>query len=234
MNPNVIIETKDLKTGYESTTVVAVQDLFLEKGKLYVLIGLNGSGKSTLIKTLGGLLPPIDGEVKIEGNAMSEFRPGKKARKISIVLTGRPRVDFLTVKQLVLMGRYPHHGWMVKVSNEDNEIAESALQQAGATYLTDRQINSLSDGEFQRVMIARCLAQHTPVILLDEPASFLDFIGKEELYRLLKTLCEKEGKTILISTHDIEKANELADAIVLIKNGKAELHSGVADARALF
>ncbi|WP_278775114.1 ABC transporter ATP-binding protein [Leyella stercorea] len=193
-------------------------------GTLTCLIGHNGTGKSTLLRTIARLQPSIDGRVQIGGNDISTLKPTHLSRMLSIVLTSRPDVRNMTVEELVALGRAPYTGFWGRLSADDRRIVRQSIESVGITAMAERRVCTLSDGEMQKVMIAKSLAQQTPVILLDEPTAFLDFPGKIDLMLLLQRLAHEERKTILLSTHDLETALQTADRLWLLANGA--LHDG--------
>ena len=193
-------------------------------GTLTCLIGHNGTGKSTLLRTIARLQPSIDGSVLIGDNDISTLKPTHLSRMLSIVLTSRPDVRNMTVEELVALGRAPYTGFWGRLSADDRRIVRHSIESVGITAMAERRVCTLSDGEMQKVMIAKSLAQQTPVILLDEPTAFLDFPGKIDLMLLLQRLAHEERKTILLSTHDLETALQTADRLWLLANGA--LHDG--------
>lgn len=194
-------------------------DAVLKRGELCCLLGPNGSGKSTLLRTLSGFQQPLGGTVRIGGVPLTSMTAAERARAVAVVLTERAVVDDMTARQLVATGRVPYTGFWGNLSREDNEAVDRALSAAGAAHLAAREVASLSDGERQKVMIARALAQDTPVILLDEPTAFLDWPGKVEATRLLRTLAREGGRAVLLATHDLEVALQLADRLWLMDGG---------------
>ncbi len=193
-------------------------------GTLTCLIGHNGTGKSTLLRTIARLQPSIDGSVLIGDNDISTLKPTRLSRMLSIVLTSRPDVRNMTVKELVALGRAPYTGFWGRLSADDRRIVRHSIESVGITAMAERRVCTLSDGEMQKVMIAKSLAQQTPVILFDEPTAFLDFPGKIDLMLLLQRLAHEERKTILLSTHDLETALQTADRLWLLADGA--LHDG--------
>ena len=193
-------------------------------GTLTCLIGHNGTGKSTLLRTIARLQPSIDGSVLIGDNDISTLKPTHLSRMLSIVLTSRPDVRNMTVEELVALGRAPYTGFWGRLSADDRRIVRHSIESVGITAMAERRVCTLSDGEMQKVMIAKSLAQQTPVILLDEPTAFLDFPGKIDLMLLLQRLAHEERKTILLSTHDLETALQTADRLWLLADGA--LHDG--------
>ena len=195
-----------------------------QPGTLTCLIGHNGTGKSTLLRTIARLQPSIDGSVLIGDNDISTLKPIHLSRMLSIVLTSRPDVRNMTVEELVALGRAPYTGFWGRLSADDRRIVRHSIESVGITAMAERRVCTLSDGEMQKVMIAKSLAQQTPVILLDEPTAFLDFPGKIDLMLLLQRLAHEERKTILLSTHDLETALQTADRLWLLADGA--LHDG--------
>lgn len=196
----------------------------LPASTLAALLGVNGCGKSTLLRTLSGLLPPFprggeatdEAPVRLCGRPLADYAPRELARTVSIVLTERPLAEGLTVEDVVQMGRIPYSRLLSQRSAEDARHVRRALELTETAHLARRALTSLSDGERQRVFVAKALAQATPVILLDEPSAFLDFPSKIQLFRLLRRLAHEEGKAILMSTHDVEPALQLADQLWLL------------------
>lgn len=218
------ITLKDLSIGYRahgSERIVATDiSERLEPGVLTCLIGSNGIGKSTLLKTLAAFQPKISGEITIGERKLSGISARELAKLVSIVLTDKPEAPNLTVRQLVALGRSPYTGFWGKCSDEDWRIVDQSLRAVGSVVDGNRPIASLSDGERQRVMIAKALAQQTPIILLDEPTAFLDYPSKIDIMTALRSICHDMRKTILLSTHDFELALQLADCIWLIDREK--------------
>lgn len=188
----------------------------LQQATLTALLGVNGAGKSTLLRTLAGFLSPVEGAVLWEGRPLDSFAPRELARRVAVVLTDRIGAGGLSVRQVVESGRMPYTSFDGRLTQADRDAVERAMRLTGADRLTDRTIDRLSDGERQRVMIAKALAQDTPVILLDEPAAFLDFPGRVAVLRLLRRLVSEEGKTVLFSTHDLELTLSVADRLWLL------------------
>ncbi len=188
----------------------------LSEGSFTCLLGPNGAGKSTLFKTLVGFIPPLTGEIDILGGALSDISEQELSKKVSVVLTERPSVASMTARQLVALGRSPYTGFWGRLTDEDAQIVDRSMGLAGCTVLADRLVDSLSDGERQRVMIAKALAQDTPIIFLDEPTAFLDFPSKVDMMRILKRLAVNEGKTILLSSHDVNMALQMADNLWML------------------
>lgn len=209
-----------LTTGYRTRKgAVCVTEQVSESlwpGELVVLLGPNGSGKSTLLRTLSGFQAPLSGDIEIGGRPLAALTQRELARSLSVVLTERPPLDNMTAQALVGMGRAPYTGFWGSLSRRDREAVDRAMQQTGVTALAGRDVRSLSDGERQKVMIAKALAQETAIICLDEPTAFLDYPSKVEVMQLLRRLGREEGKSIFMSTHDLEVALQTADRAWLL------------------
>lgn len=212
------ITTNRLTVGYRGHRVVEDISLSLPCGRLVCLLGPNGAGKSTLLRTLCGFQPPIAGTVTISGSDITTMSAAEVARLVSVVLTDRPLTPSLTAAEMVGMGRAPYTGFWGRLSDDDRRLVSEAMQTVGIAPLATRRMGRLSDGERQKVMIAKALAQHTPVIVLDEPTAFLDYPSKVAVMKTLARLAHDEGKTILMSTHDLELAAQLGDELMKIEN----------------
>ena len=212
------ITTNRLTVGYRGHRVVEDISLSLPCGRLVCLLGPNGAGKSTLLRTLCGFQPPIAGTVTISGSDITTMSAAEVARLVSVVLTDRPLTPSLTAAEMVGMGRAPYTGFWGRLSDDDRLLVSEAMQTVGIAPLATRRMGRLSDGELQKVMIAKALAQHTPVIVLDEPTAFLDYPSKVAVMKTLARLAHDEGKTILMSTHDLELAAQLGDELMEIEN----------------
>lgn len=227
MENNISLE--NLSIGYPSHIVAEGISASLLSGQLTCLLGSNGAGKSTLLRTLGGFLPALSGNMVFhlpEGDyELNAMTPKERAKMIGVVLTERTELHDMTARELVGMGRTPYTGFWGKLSEEDNNIVEKAIEMVGIGNLAHRMVQTLSDGERQKVMIAKALAQQTPIILLDEPTAFLDYPSKVETLQLLRSLCNNTGKIVFLSTHDIEIALQLADNLWLMNNGKISVGS---------
>ncbi|MCM1521863.1 MAG: ABC transporter ATP-binding protein [Muribaculaceae bacterium] len=214
------MQLKDLTTGYHTRhgrkVIGEGMDVSLNSGELTCLLGPNGAGKSTLLRTLSGFSHPLEGEVLLMGKPLQAYSSSELSRLISVVLTEKVMVSEMTVSELVGMGRAPYTGFWGRLSGSDRRIVSDSLKAVGAEKMAGRSVHTLSDGERQKVMIAKALAQETPMILLDEPTAFLDYPSKVETMRLLHTLAHRDGKTILMSTHDLELALGTADTVWLM------------------
>ena len=199
-----ILKTSALSIGYDSKTIASDINVTLSEGDIIALIGPNGAGKSTLFKTFSTHIKPVGGKIELFGKDLLSYTPKERAKLLGIVLTERPDDMFLKVFDVVAAGRYPYTGMFGKLNeNDENEIKVS-LELVGVNLLADRVFNTLSDGEKQKVMIAKAIAQNTPIIMLDEPTAFLDYPSKIELFSLLKKLSKEQKKAILFSSHDLE------------------------------
>lgn len=219
-----MLKAVGLTVGYGSEPVVSDIDASLQEGGLTVLIGANGSGKSTLLRTLSGAQPPLGGEVLLEGMPVSKISATRLARLLAIVLTDRAGAGGLTVAELVAIGRHPYSGFLGSLSSDDREIIINSLEAVGLASKSHRYIGELSDGERQKAMIARALAQDTEIIILDEPTSFLDVASRFEIMSLLRNLAENYNKAVLLSSHDTAASIPLAHRIWAVENGR--LHDG--------
>jgi iron complex transport system ATP-binding protein len=215
-----MIKIENLSIGYlqKNHTKVVASDFnaTLNGGELTCLIGANGVGKSTLLRTLSAFQPPLAGHIYVNGKELSRYTDKELARIIGVVLTKRPHIANMTVTEMIGLGRSPYTGFWGTLDSEDTKIVNEAIQLVGIEDLADRMIQTLSDGEKQKVMIAKALAQQTPVIYLDEPTAFLDFPSKVEMMQLLLRLSRETGKTIFLSTHDLELALQIADRLWLM------------------
>lgn len=188
----------------------------LRAGELTCLLGPNGAGKSTLMRTLSGFHPPLSGSVAIMGRELKDYSPAELAKVVSVVLTERISLDAMTVNDLVSLGRAPYTGFWGRLTSADSRRVSQSLEMVGAGELRKRQVSTLSDGERQKVMIAKALAQETSLIFLDEPTAFLDYPSKVDIMQLLRDLARREGKTVFMSTHDLELAFQVADTVWLL------------------
>ena len=208
---------QSLSIGYSHKVIAADINAQIKGGELTCLIGRNGTGKSTLMRTLAGFLKPLGGTALLDGRDVGRLSPAERSHLISVVLTDRVDVDGMRVQDLVSVGRQPYTGFFGKMSSDDEEVVNKAIADVGMTDFAGRQVNSLSDGERQKVMIAKALAQQTPVILLDEPTAFLDYPSKKEMFQMLSQLCHEQGKAVLVSTHDLDIALPIADSVIEMK-----------------
>ena len=215
-----VLRTKDLHIGYKDKAILPPINVSLDEGNLIALIGPNGAGKSTLFKTLTAHIKPISGSIELMGKDLSDYSSKEKAMLIGLVLTERPEDMFLKVYDVVASGRCPYTNFFGKIEKEDENIIQESLEIVGINHLKDRYFNTLSDGEKQKVMIAKTLAQNTPIIFMDEPTAFIDYPSKIELFSLMKMLSKERNKTIIFSSHDLELLLRYTDDIWMISKGK--------------
>lgn len=190
------------------------------EGMMTCLIGVNGAGKSTLLRTIAGFQQPIEGTVFLGDDDVRKLSPRQRAERMAVVLTERPDVTCTTVWEMVATGRAPFTGFWGRLSGKDRTIVTHSLCLVGIEHMSDRTVTTLSDGERQKVMIAKALAQQTPIIILDEPTAFLDYPSKVEVMQLLKLIAHEEHKTVLLSTHDLELAVSSADRLWLFEKAR--------------
>ena len=214
-----MIELRHLTVGYERKTVLSDINQTLNPGRMVCLLGVNGVGKSTILRTLAGFLPPLSGKVFIDGRDLTTFTLPQRSKVVSVVLTERFDVPYMKVIDLVGMGRSPYTGFFGTLTSEDEAIVGEAIEMVGIGSLAERTVDTLSDGERQKALLAKALAQQTPIILLDEPTAFLDFHAKVSTLRLMLQLAHEMGKTIFLSTHDVEMAIQLSDALWVVQDG---------------
>ena len=208
-----MIRLENISLSYGSRTILQDVSLHLSKGELCALIGRNGAGKSTLLRAITS-----NKNTLIGGTPLGALSAEQLAHSIAIVTTERLRIENLLVEDLVAMGRAPYTNWVGHLQDIDREIVGKAIEAVGMGSFVGRDTSSLSDGELQRVMIARAIAQQTPIILLDEPTAFLDIPTRFEVCRLLSDLAHRENKCILFSTHDVDAALPVCDSFAIIEN----------------
>ena len=232
--PTIRIESLSMGYRGKNNVTVVARDInaTLQGGELTCLLGPNGAGKSTLLRTLSAFLPAVSGQIFLLGRKLSDYTDKELSKVIGVVLTEKPDVRNMTVYDMVGLGRSPYTGFWGNLHDEDRRIVDEAIEMVGIGPLRDRLIQTLSDGERQKVMIAKALAQQTPVIFLDEPTAFLDFPSKVEIMQLLHRLSRTMGKTIFLSTHDLDLALQMADKIWLLDKSKG-VHIGTPQELAL-
>ena len=214
-----MIELKDFSIGFGSRVLLENVDTDFRSSRLTALIGRNGSGKSTLLRALAGLNNHYSGEILLDRKNVRNMTPGEIARTLAFVATGRARIPNMRCEDVVAIGRAPYTNWIGRMQKEDREIVMEAIRSVGMSNYAQRTMDTMSDGECQRIMIARALAQDTPIILLDEPTSFLDMPNRYELVSLLRRLAHDQGKCIIFSTHELDIAMKMCDYIALVDNG---------------
>lgn len=218
------VELHNLTTGYRvkghDKIVSARLSASLSEGQLTCMLGPNGAGKSTLLRTLAGFQKPLDGEVKINGRNIRQLKPREMATQVSVVMSMNADIKNMSVDEVIALGRSPYTGFWGRLSPKDRKAMDKCIAWMGIESLRGRKMNTLSDGERQKVMIAKAIAQETPIILLDEPTAFLDYPSKVAMMMLLHRLAHALHKTIFLSTHDLEQALQVADQIWLIDPDK--------------
>lgn len=215
----IVIETQDLTIGYKTKVIHSHLNLKLRGADLTSILGVNGSGKSTLIRTLCGFIPPLSGKIFIMGREITTYTKEELSSILSVVLTERVSDGGLTVYEIVAMGRYPYTGFFGKLSDRDREVIERSIRDVGVWDMRDLFISELSDGERQKVMIAKSLAQESKIIILDEPTSFLDLRSRMETISLLRRLAVEKGMTFLLSLHDLELSLQYSDSLWIMSHG---------------
>lgn len=222
-----LLQARNLVIGYGTRRIAGPLDTDIQAGQLVCLLGPNGAGKSTLLRTLTGLQHPLEGKVEVAGEFdITHASPAQLAKKISLVLTDSVRNTQMTVYALIALGRYPYSNWLGLLSDADRALIAAAIEATGVGELTTRKVSSLSDGECQKVMLARALAQDTPLLILDEPTAHLDLPSRIQLMQLLHRLAGQTGKGILVSTHELDLALQVADEVWLLQKNTGELRKG--------
>ena len=219
-----VLELNDLTTGYAdkhgSNVISSRLNAQLQQGKLTCMLGPNGAGKSTLLRTMAAFQPALGGQIMLNGRSLTTYSMQELAREISIVLTDNPKNMNMTVEEVVALGRSPYTGFWGRLHESDWKAVDESLQLIGIADFRHRRISSLSDGERQKVMIAKSITQETPIIFLDEPTAFLDYPSKVRIMLLLHRLTRVLGKTVFLSTHDMEHALWIADELWLLDREK--------------
>lgn len=222
MEEKYLIESNNLEVGYlhgrSRVSVMKFPYLKVEKGDFIAIAGQNGIGKSTLLKTILQLIPPLSGDILLQGKSVKNYSRERLARHISFVSTETIQVKHLTVKELVAFGRYPYSNWFGQISEKDERMVEKAIQALELEKIARRYVDEISDGERQRAMIAKAIAQETEIIILDEPTAFLDLPHKHEIIHLLGKFSREQQKTILFTTHDLGIAVREADKLWLLSS----------------
>ena len=211
-----MIRFENLSLGYGQRTLIDSLTGVVQRGHLTALVGRNGTGKSTLLRAIARLGDICGGEIILNGKSLETISPAEMAATVSLVTTDKVRIANLRCRDVVALGRAPYTNWIGRMQEQDNIIVEQALASVGMSDYADKTMDRMSDGECQRIMIARALAQQTPIILLDEPTAFLDMPNRYELCTLLRRLAHNENKCILFSTHELDIALELCDSVALI------------------
>lgn len=224
MKDNIFLKIDGLAAGYGRKPLIEDISLELEKGQILTLIGPNGSGKSTILKTITRQLKAIDGIVTIDGSDIFRMHSKELARQMSVVLTQRIETELMTCRDVVAMGRYPYTDYFGRLSDEDNRIVESSLKRVHALELADVSFNEISDGQRQRIMLARAICQQPDVMILDEPTSYLDIRHKVILLDILRKMSHEDGITVIMSLHEIDLAGKISDMLMCVdENHKVRL-----------
>lgn len=211
------LQTKDLAVGYDGSVLIHDINLSVERGKILTLIGPNGAGKSTILKSITRHLAKLGGAVYIGGREIYAWRPKEMARQVAVVLTDRIRPELMTCGEVVAMGRYPYTNAFGKLTERDKAAVRRALEQVHAAELKDRDFTALSDGQRQRILLARAICQEPEVIVLDEPTAFLDVRHKIELLDILRTMARENHTTVVMSLHEIDLAAKSSDCLLCVK-----------------
>ena len=213
---------RDLAVGYDGRAVVRQIDLAAEAGQLLCLLGPNGAGKTTLLRTLAGLLRPIGGQVLLDGRDLARMDEKTLARELAVVLTDRPTPERMSCEELVSLGRSPYTGRLGLLSAQDREKTREALALVGTEELAERDFERISDGQRQRVLLARALCQEPRVLLLDEPSSFLDLKHKLDFLTLLRRLSRERSLAVILSLHELSLARHFSDRVLCLKDGRVD------------
>ena len=216
------LETKDLAVGYHGKPLIEEIPLHVQRGRIVTLIGPNGSGKSTILKTIIGQLPKVSGTVYLDGKTMQERSRNEIARRMAILMTARMEPELMTCRDVVGTGRYPYTGKLGILTSEDRAIVERSLAQVGGLDFADRPFANISDGQRQRILLARALCQEPEIIVLDEPTSFLDIRYKLELLTVLKRMVRENDLAVLLSLHELELAERISDTVVCVAGDRID------------
>ena len=219
-NSHIALDVKDLSVGYNNTVVAAGINFKVPYGELMGIVGINGIGKSTLLRTLAKVQPKLSGSIHLNGKLLENYNSNNLASTLSVVLTEPIASKNMTVLELVTLGRQPYTNWFGKLSKTDISKITDALQLLELELLKNKKCYELSDGQVQRVMIARALAQDTSIILLDEPTTHLDLYHKVQILKLLRSIAKQTQKTILFTSHEIEMVIQLCDTMLLLGSDK--------------
>ena len=216
---NFFCETKDLAIGYGKAPLAEAIAVGVPRGKILTLIGPNGAGKSTLLKTLAGQLAPVGGTVLLDGQDLTSYTGNARAQKLALMLPHTRRTELTTCFEFAAAGRIPYTGRLGILSDADRQQVHAALELVGAEHLADRDFNCISDGQLQRILLARAICQQPEIILLDEPTSFLDIKGKIELLTILQKLAHTQNLAVIVSLHELDMAQKISDAVVCVSPG---------------
>lgn len=212
-------KTENLTVGYDGKPIVNNIDVSIKKGQILSLIGPNGSGKSTILKSITKQLKVIDGVVFLSGSPINDINSRDMARRAAVVLTERPKPELMTCGDVVAVGRYPYTGMLGILSASDKEKINEALCLVNALDLKDRYFSEVSDGQLQRIMLARAICQEPEIIILDEPVSFLDIRYAVEILDILRRMASERGVTVIMSLHELNYAKRVSDRVMCVKDG---------------
>lgn len=207
---------KNLAVGYNGRALIKNIEIGVRRGEIVTLVGPNGSGKSTILKSIAKQLEPLAGCVELEGRDLEGYGPSELAKKMAVMLTGRIQPELMTCRDVASMGRYPYTGRLGILSDEDEALVEKALACVHAQSFADRPFDAVSDGERQRVLLARAICQEPEIIILDEPTSYLDIRHKLELLSILRSMAKKQGITVVMSLHEIDLAMKISDRVICV------------------
>ena len=216
------LQTDALSVGYNGKTLISKVALSVQRGRIVTLIGPNGSGKSTILKTIIGQLSKVSGTVFLDGKAMEAHSRNEIARRMAILMTARMEPELMTCRDVVGTGRYPYTGKLGILTSEDRAIVERSLEQVGGLDFADRLFANISDGQRQRILLARALCQEPEIIVLDEPTSFLDIRYKLELLTVLKRMVRENDLAVLLSLHELELAERISDTVVCVAGDRID------------
>ena len=216
----IILKMDNLAVGYGKTRVCDNITFEVKRGECVAIVGINGIGKSTLLRTIGNLQPAIEGTIAIDGIPISQLKPNSLAKSLSLVLTEPLTSKNMTVQELIALGRQPYTNWIGSLDKIDIQKIMESIEMLELSNIKDKKCHELSDGQLQRVMIARALAQDTDIILLDEPTTHLDLFHKVQILKLLKSIAHKTEKTVIFTSHEIEIAIQLCDKILILEGDK--------------
>ena len=226
MNEKVTLSARNLSAGYGSKIVLSNINLDLAEGQIISLIGPNGSGKSTLLRTLMGDLPPLKGSVFLDGRDLIALSRSEVAKIMAVMMTGNIRPEWMTCREMAASGRYPYTGLLGKLGKKDSEAVDEAMELTGTSDLASLYITEISDGQRQRVLLAKAICQEPRILILDEPTTFLDIRYKLEFLNLLRVLAEKRRVTILMSLHELELVRLVSDRVICLKGESVDKDGG--------
>lgn len=225
---NIVISSDDLSVGYGRKTVVSNITFNVKKGEILTLIGPNGAGKSTVLKTLAGYLKKLCGDVVINNKNADKISDSDKSKMLSVVLTERIRPELMTCREVVEMGRYPYTGRFGILNEHDRECVQNAIETVEMQEFSENDFNSISDGQRQRVMLARAICQEPEILILDEPTSYLDIHHKIMFFEILKRLASEKEIAVIVSMHELDFAEKISDYVLCVKDSRI-VNSGKSD-----